>query len=62
MVSKNDCFLLANEYLRKIMYPGPTQCVVLVVTLEYHAQDPISNVVFTEAHLSAVVNYASLHL
>lgn len=62
MVTKNDCFLLVNEYHREIMYPGPTQCVVLVVTLEYHAQDPIYHVVFTEAHLLAAVIYANLHL
>lgn len=45
-----------------MMYPGRTQRVVLVVTLEYHAQDPIYHVVFTEAHLLAAVIYANLHL
>lgn len=62
MVSRNDCIILVNEYHRKITYPGPTQYVVVVVTLKYHAQDPIYHVVFSEAHLLLAVIYANLHL
>lgn len=77
VVSKNDCFLLADEYHKKISIPGPTQVhcfsndvpiphIVKLASLPSTSYYPGIKILFTMSiHLSqllAAVIYANLHL